>query len=70
MLSVSALARPALGPVSFELADGECIAVGGASGSGKSLLLRAIADLDPNEGAVTLDGAVWYCRCWRGLRRC
>ncbi len=57
MLSVRALARPALGPVSFELADGECIAVRGASGSGKTLLLRAIADLDPNHGAVTLDGA-------------
>ena len=56
MLSVSALTRPALEPVTFELADGECIAVGGASGSGKSLLLRAIADLDPNEGAVALDG--------------
>ena len=57
MLSVSALARPELEPVSFELADGECIAVGGASGSGKTLLLRAIADLDPNRGVVALDGA-------------
>ncbi len=57
MLSVRDLARPALEPVSFELADGECIAVGGASGSGKTLLLRAIADLDPNEGVVALDGA-------------
>ena len=28
----------------------------GASGAGKSLLLRAIADLDPNEGNVRLDG--------------
>jgi len=26
------------------------------SGAGKSLLLRAIADLDPNEGTVKLDG--------------
>ncbi len=57
MLSVSALARPEFEPVSFELADGECIAVGGASGSGKTLLLRAIADLDPNRGVVALDGA-------------
>ncbi len=52
MLSVSTLAHPALEPVSFELADGECIAVGGASGSGKTLLLRAIADLDPNEATA------------------
>ena len=55
MLSVRALSRPGLRPVSFDLADGECLAVRGKSGSGKTLLLRAIADLDPNEGAVTLD---------------
>ena len=28
----------------------------GPSGAGKTLLLRAVADLDPNEGLVTLDG--------------
>ena len=28
----------------------------GPSGAGKTLLLRALADLDPNEGLVTLDG--------------
>ena len=56
MLSVRDLARPGLGPVSFELQDGECIALRGPSGAGKSLLLRAIADLDPNSGDVALDG--------------
>lgn len=56
MLVVDALHRPGLEPVSFELADGECVVVGGPSGAGKSLLLRAIVDLDPNEGRVTLDG--------------
>ena len=50
MLSVEHLARPGLDEVSFKVADGECLAVTGASGSGKSLLLRAIADLDPNTG--------------------
>jgi ABC-type multidrug transport system ATPase subunit len=30
--------------------------VHGPSGSGKSLMLRAVADLDPAEGEVTLDG--------------
>ena len=41
---------------SFSLPAGECIAVRGPSGAGKTLLLRAIADLDPNEGLVWLDG--------------
>src|SRR5262249_53160524 len=41
---------------SLSLSTGECIAVQGPSGAGKTLLLRAIADLDPNEGLVCLDG--------------
>jgi putative ABC transport system ATP-binding protein len=56
MLSVRDLRRPGLVSASFELANGECITVQGRSGSGKTLLLRAIADLDPSEGVVTLDG--------------
>lgn len=35
---------------------GEIVTLRGASGSGKTLLLRAIADLDPHEGEVTLSG--------------
>jgi len=56
MLSVSDLTRLDLGPVSFIVESGECLALRGPSGAGKSLLLRAIADLDPNDGRVTLDG--------------
>ena len=41
---------------SLSLSAGECIAVQGPSGARKTLLLRAIADLDPNEGLVHLDG--------------
>ncbi|MEM7145482.1 MAG: ABC transporter ATP-binding protein [Verrucomicrobiota bacterium] len=54
-------------PVSIEVGEGECVGISGASGSGKSLLLRAIADLDVNEGDVRLgdvgreavEGPVW-----------
>ncbi len=56
MLSVRDLASAVLGPVSLQVAAGECVAVMGASGAGKSLLLRAIADLDPNDGDVALNG--------------
>ncbi|MEM7224407.1 MAG: ATP-binding cassette domain-containing protein [Pseudomonadota bacterium] len=56
MLEVRNLVRPGLGPLSFELMPGECLAVRGASGAGKSLLLRAVADLDPNDGEVALEG--------------
>lgn len=45
-----------LGPIELELAAGETVAIGGPSGSGKSLLLRAIADLDPHLGVLELDG--------------
>lgn len=44
-------------PLSFAVPDGECLAVEGPSGAGKTRLLRAIADLDPAKGYVFLDGA-------------
>lgn len=56
MLSVKGLRTRAGGPAEFELRSGEIVALRGASGSGKSLLLRALADLDPAEGAVSLEG--------------
>jgi len=52
MLDIDTISRPGLGPISLRVANGECVAITGASGSGKSLLLRAIADLDPNSGEV------------------
>ncbi len=56
MLSVKGLRRPGLRDIDLSLADGDCLAIVGRSGSGKSLLLRAIADLDDNTGSVSLDG--------------
>ena len=55
-LSIRALQSPISGPCSLELAAGECVAVMGASGAGKSVLLRLIADLDPGSGEVLLNG--------------
>lgn len=55
MLRIESLEVFGLAPVSFEVAKGECVAVQGSSGSGKTVLLRAIADLDPARGRVYLD---------------
>jgi len=55
-LLVEALTTHQLGPYSLQIAPGECVTLSGPSGSGKSLLLRAIADLDPHDGHVLLDG--------------
>ncbi len=59
---------PRLPPVSINVDDGECLCIAGASGSGKTLFLRAVADLDPSSGNVYLDD-VERCRftgpAWR-----
>ena len=54
-LEIHELTRTGLDPVSLRLDSGECLAITGPSGSGKSLLLRAVADLDPNQGTILLD---------------
>lgn len=56
MLSIKHLTSEFLGPVDLEIAAGTCVAISGASGAGKTLLLRAIADLDPNDGQVSWQG--------------
>lgn len=58
LLRVRGLKRLDLGPLDLELSPGECVCISGPSGAGKTLLLRAIADLDPHEGTVELDGTV------------
>ncbi|MCP4546055.1 MAG: ATP-binding cassette domain-containing protein [bacterium] len=56
MLEVRQLATSFLGPLDFDVVAGELLCVSGASGSGKSLLLRSLADLDPHTGSIKLDG--------------
>ena len=53
-LRIERLATKLIGPISLDIAAGECLALMGPSGAGKSLLLRAIVDLDPSTGNVTL----------------
>ena len=56
LLSLNQLITRHVGPVDLCIEAGECVAIEGSSGSGKSLLLRAIADLDPHQGEVAIDG--------------
>lgn len=53
-LRLDALRSRALGPLDLRIDAGELVFLSGPSGSGKSLLLRAIADLDPHDGEVWL----------------
>ena len=42
------------GPYTFVVESGQCLGLSGESGAGKSLLLRALADLDPHTGRISL----------------
>ncbi|MDA3875994.1 MAG: ATP-binding cassette domain-containing protein [Halothiobacillus sp.] len=53
--SVQQVAGAHLPPVSFTLTSGDILTVRGASGVGKSQLLRALADLSEHTGEITLD---------------
>jgi ABC-type iron transport system FetAB ATPase subunit len=46
-LKLIAMQAGELEPLTLTVTGGECVVIAGASGSGKSRLLRAIADLDP-----------------------
>ena len=56
LLSIKALHTSHVGPVSFDLDQNRPVLLSGPSGCGKTLLLRSIADLDVNQGDVSLDG--------------
>jgi len=48
LLEIKQLRRLMVGPVTLSVDAGDCLCISGPSGSGKSLLLRSIADLDPH----------------------
>ena len=67
-LRIAGLRGPLGGPFDLTAETGACIAISGPSGSGKSVFLRMIADLDPNMGDVWLDGvsrATMPAPAWR-----
>ena len=42
--------------IDFHISPGQIMGLSGPSGAGKTLLLRALADLDPHRGKMWLDG--------------
>ncbi len=68
MLEVKNLERLFLSDVAFEIAAGERVTLTAPSGAGKTVLLRAIVDLDPNRADILLDGrprGSWPAPEWR-----
>ena len=55
MLSLHELKFLDYGPFTFSVSAAEGISIQGSSGCGKTLLLRAIADLDQHTGQINLD---------------
>src|SRR5262249_27962336 len=70
MLELHGLQRLHVGPIALRVEGGECIAIQGRSGSGKSVLLRMIADLDPHEGHTAFDGTPCSAMRAPAWRRC
>jgi putative ABC transport system ATP-binding protein len=68
LLELIGLRSQLAGPFDLQLEAGQCIAITGPSGAGKSLFLRLIADLDPGDGQVLLNGRErrnWTPPTWR-----
>ncbi|MGD8934366.1 MAG: ABC transporter ATP-binding protein [Gammaproteobacteria bacterium] len=55
MLRLEDLKIPDVEPINLTVASGECVGLSGESGSGKTRLLRAIADMDEHGGQVYED---------------
>ncbi|MFV1983482.1 MAG: ATP-binding cassette domain-containing protein [Thiohalomonadales bacterium] len=57
-LSVKNLSIFHLDDINIEIAASNAIGISGDSGSGKSILLHALADMTPHSGTMTLDGVL------------
>ncbi len=55
MLNIRHLEIKSISASGLSIAPGECISLSGASGMGKSLFMKALADLVPNRAEVSLD---------------
>jgi ABC-type iron transport system FetAB ATPase subunit len=55
-LVVVGLSNRLLSGANLGVPPGQCVTLSGPSGSGKSQLLRSIADLDPHDGEVYING--------------
>lgn len=67
-LRLQKLKRLHIGPVDLEVRPGQCVAIGGESGSGKTQILRSIVDLDEHGGDVYLGDQAssdMYAPDWR-----
>jgi ribose transport system ATP-binding protein len=54
--SVSSLSGKGFQDITFEVARGQIVGVAGVEGNGQSELMRALAGLQPSEGAISLQG--------------
>ena len=55
-LTLEAFGCRSIRKIDLEIHPGQRVGVTGPSGSGKSIFLRALADLDPHDGRMWLDG--------------
>lgn len=56
MFQITGFGVHTLKDIDLTVKSGQSVGLTGPSGSGKSLLLRAMADLDPHQGVMSLDG--------------